>query len=157
MITPTIVLCLLICSYLGGRLIGGINTANFGGVLGIAFAFGFFGIGHFVETEAMIRMLPPFMPFATLLVLATGLLELAIAFGLLYAPTRYLSGLVAIAVLIGFFPANIYAALNHTGMGGHAWGPVYLLIRAPLQAFLIWWAWNFVLRPAGFKFPQLGF
>ena len=56
--------------------------------------------------------------------------------------------ITAIAVLVGFFPANIYAALNQTGMGGHLWGPVYLLIRGPLQALLIWWTWYYAVRSA---------
>ena len=52
---------------------------------------------------------------------------------------------VAAAVLVAFFPANIYAALLHAPMGGHAWGPVYLLVRAPLQLFILWWIWRFLL------------
>jgi hypothetical protein len=31
-------------------------------------------------------------------------------------------------------------------MGGHTWGPVYLLIRAPLQALLVAWTWWFAVR-----------
>ena len=146
MTTPIIILCLLILPLITARVIGGADKMRIGGTFGFAFAFAFFGIGHFVQTEAMTQMLPPFAPFPTLMVLATGLLELAIAAALLYPPSRKMAGFVAIAVLIGFFPVNVYAALNHTGMGGHAWGPVYLLIRAPLQAFLIWWSWFFVVR-----------
>jgi len=34
------------------------------------------------------------------------------------------------------------------GMGGHLWGPVYLLIRVPLQLLLIGWSyWFAVSRP----------
>jgi hypothetical protein len=32
---------------------------------------------------------------------------------------------------------GVYAAANSLGMGGHQWGPIYLLIRAPLQLLLI--------------------
>ena len=52
----------------------------------------------------------------------------------------------AAAVLVAFFPANVYAAFQHAPMGGHAWGPAYLLIRAPLQLFILWWIWRFVLQ-----------
>jgi len=31
-------------------------------------------------------------------------------------------------------------------MGGHAWGPAYLLIRAPLQLLILGWVYYFVLR-----------
>jgi uncharacterized membrane protein len=45
------------------------------------------------------------------------------------------------------FPVNVYAAVNQIPMGGHAWGPVYLLIRAPLQAILLVWVYWFTIRP----------
>ena len=60
--------------------------------------------------------------------------------------TRHLAGFAAIAILVLFFPANVYAAFAQVEMGGHAWGPVYLLIRAPLQALLIAWTWWFAVR-----------
>ena len=34
-------------------------------------------------------------------------------------------GLGAAAVLVPFFPANIYAAINRVPMGGYAWAPAY--------------------------------
>lgn len=128
---------------------------RFGGVLGIAFAFAFFGIGHFAQTEAMVEMLPPFVPLARPLVFATGFLEFAIALGILFPVSRHLAGLTAIAVLIAFYPANIYAAVNQTGMGGHVWVPVYLLIRASLQGLLIWWVWLFAVRSVKYGQPLL--
>jgi len=54
--------------------------------------------------------------------------------------------LVAVSVLVLFFPANIYAAINHIPMGGHARGPVYLLIRAPLQVIILSWVYWFTIR-----------
>jgi uncharacterized membrane protein len=103
--------------------------------------------GHYLTPELMADMLPPWVPFRPFLVFVTGLLELAIAAALLWPGTRRLAGWIAIAVLILFFPANIYAALNHVPMGGHAWGPSYLLIRAPLQAIVVLWAYWFTARP----------
>lgn len=146
MTTPTIILCLLLLPLLVSWAIGGTDKLHSGGVLGIALAFAFFGVGHFVQTEAMTQMLPPFVPFAKPLVYATGALELAVAAALLNPAMRRPAGLTAIAILIVFFPVNVFAAFNHTGMGGHVWGPVYLLIRAPMQALLIWWVWYFGLR-----------
>lgn len=146
MITPLIVLALLLGPLLATRITLGPARRDLGGLLGLFCAFVFFGVGHFAETEAMIRMLPDFVPARRQLVLATGVLELMLAAGFLVPATRRLAGLAAIAVLIGFFPANIYAALNHTGMGGHVWGPEYLLIRVPLQVLLVGWTLIFALR-----------
>ncbi|PRY19599.1 putative membrane protein [Aliiruegeria haliotis] len=155
MTTPIIILCLLLLPVLASWVIGGAEKARFGGVLGIALAFAFFGLGHYAQTEAMTQMLPPFVPFARSLVLATGVPEYAIALGILFPVSRRLAGLMAIAVLIAFFPANIYAAFNQTGMGGHRWGPLYLLVRAPLQALLIWWTWHFAVRSTNTTRPFL--
>lgn len=93
----------------------------------------------------MAQMLPPWVPERTLLVYLTGGLEFAIAVGFLVPKSRRFAGWVAAIVLIAFFPANIYAAINRIPMGGHAWGPVYLLIRAPLQAFILYWVYRFTI------------
>ncbi len=82
-------------------------------------------------------MLPEFIPARRPLVYAPGLLEAGLALALLPKRTRRYAGLGCIAVLFLFFPGNIYAALNSVGPGGHQWGPVYLLVRAPLQVLLI--------------------
>ena len=80
------------------------------------------------------------------LVYATGVLELAIAIALTLPETRRAAGWMAATVLVLFFPANIYAAINHVPMGGHAWGPAYLLVRAPLQLAILAWVYWFTIR-----------
>ena len=55
--------------------------------------------------------------------LEIGFLEFAIAAGFLIRKFRRFTGWVAALTLLLFFPANIYAALNHIPMGGHEWGP----------------------------------
>jgi uncharacterized membrane protein len=91
-------------------------------------------------------MLPPSVPQRVLLVYLTGVLEFAIALGFMVPRARRVSGWVAAAVLVLFFPANIYAAIHHVPMGGHAWGPIYLLIRGPLQAIILLWTYGFTIR-----------
>lgn len=92
MTTPIIILCLLLVPFLAARLIGGADHARLGGIVGVTFAFAFFDVGHFVQTEAMTQLLPPFVRFATPLVLATGLLEFAIAAGFLHPASRRYCG-----------------------------------------------------------------
>jgi uncharacterized membrane protein len=150
MSTPIVILVLLTFPYLALRLYGLLSGRRFdargAGAAGLGIAFLFFALGHFAETAAMALMLPPWVPARTPLIYATGVLELAIAVGLFLPGTRRAAGWAAAAVLVAFFPANIYAAMNHVPMGGHAWGPAYLLVRAPLQAILIAWVWWFVVR-----------
>lgn len=113
---------------------------------GLAALFAFTGIGHFAKTGEMVAMLPPWLPAREWLVYATGVLEFGLALGLAVPRTRRLAGWAALAALVLFFPANVYAALHHTGMGGHADGPAYLLIRTPLQLAIAAWTWAFVCR-----------
>lgn len=154
MITPFIVLTILFVPTLIAAVIARKTRAdgivNLGGVLGYAAAFAFFSVGHFVITDEMVSMLPEFIPARRPLVYATGLLEAGLALALLPKRTRAYAGLGCIAVLILFFPGNIYAAIKGVGPGGHQWGPVYLLIRAPLQALLISWGYWFAVRGCGF-------
>ncbi len=149
--TPLIIIAILILPYTLLHIVerGSGNTAinPFKGALGLSLAFAFFGLGHFIKTNEMTQMLPPFVPMKEILVYLTGIIEFIIAAMLLFPKTRYMAGIFAIAALVLFFPANVYAAINYTGMGGHSWGPVYLLIRLPLQIILISWAYFFIVRP----------
>lgn len=150
MITPIIMLVLMLAPWLiavvlnagAGRKFDVRNAA----AIGLCILFVFTGIGHFVQAQPMVQMLPPWVPERLLFVHASGILEFAIALGFLIPKLRRVTGLAAAAVLILFFPLNVYAALNHVPMGGHAWGPVYLLIRAPLQAIILGWVYWFTIR-----------
>ena len=146
MLTPILILLFLTGPVLAWRFADFRGGAHMGGIVGLALAFVFFGIGHFAQTRQMVTMLPPWVPMATLLVYATGLLEFAIADGILWNRTRRFAGVAAVAVLCLFFPLNVYAAVNYIDYGGHAWGPSYLIIRAPLQVILIAWCYFFVVK-----------
>jgi uncharacterized membrane protein len=117
------------------------------GSIGLGLLFVFTGIGHFIQPAAMAQMLPSWVPERTMLVYMTGLLEFAIAVGFFVPRFRWFTGWVAGIMLVAFFPANIYAAVNHVPVGGHAWGPVYLIVRAPVQLIIVSWIYWFTIRP----------
>lgn len=150
MTTPLIILAILLVPYLLAKAF--LANGESGGLVGLVAAWVFFGIGHFAVTADMAAMLPAFVPQRELLVYATGIWEFAIALGLAMPQTRKVAALAALATLVAFLPANIFAAINATGPGGHQWGPAYLLIRLPLQAMILWWTWRFGLKLA----PQSG-
>ena len=111
--------------------------------VGLGLAFLYFAAGHFAVTDELVVMLPSWLPARKPLILATGVLELLIAIGLLglFGPRLRPAACIAAAlVLVLFLPANVYAALHHVGVGQHKLGPVYLLVRIPLQVFLFAWA-----------------
>lgn len=115
-------------------------------VVGISLLFILTGLGHFMKTQELARMLPPWVPERILIVHLSGIFEFALAAGFLIHQTRRITGWIAIIALILFFPLNIYAAINHISLGGHAWSPMYLLIRGPLQLIIISWIYWFAVK-----------
>ena len=145
MTTPIIILILLtgplFLAFLVSKIKGDVLNVSKFASWGLGICFIFFSIGHAIQAEGMVQMLPPWVPFRLPLVYATGLLELIIGLTLFFPKFQVNAAKAAIVVFIVFFPANIYAAINATGLGGHQWGPVYLLIRLPLQLVLIAWTY----------------
>src|SRR5262245_55635152 len=126
--------------------VGHVVPAKRRGEMSLAAVFIFTAVGHFLLTEKMADMLPDWVPLRTAIVYATGVVEFTAAAGLLIPRLSRATGIWLVAFLILVFPANVYAALHHVDIGGHAAGPVYLLIRLPLQLILIAWAWWFAVR-----------
>lgn len=149
MLTPIIILSILIFPLLVAFVISRVTRRNLEtrkfACWGLGIAFIYFFIGHFVQTDGMVDMLPVWVPMRLQLVYLTGVLELAIGIALFIPRYQPIAAKLAIVVFVVFFPANIYAAFNSVGMGGHQWGPVYLLIRGPLQIILIAWAYYMCL------------
>ena len=150
MVTPIIMLTLLILPFLlwlfGAKQVGAkLISASTAGSVGICAVLCFTGVGHFIATESMIEMMPEFVPFRWSVVILSGLLEISIGIAILPNQFRSTVGWTIIFFLVVVLPLNVYAAINETGPGGHQWGPVYLLIRIPLQLTLIFWTWWFAI------------
>lgn len=148
MLTPVLMLLMLVLPYAGSHLLlhrSWHADRSAAAAAGLGLVFLFTASGHFVQTESMTQMLPPWVPARRLLVYATGVVEIAIALALFFRQSREWAAGAAAVALVAFFPANVYASFHHVPMGGHAWGPVYLLVRTPLQIFLLWWIWAKVL------------
>ena len=94
------------------------------------------GIAHFVFTDLEARIVPPQIPDAPDVVLITGILELAGAFGLLLPWTRRLAGWGLFLLTLAVTPANVYMLHIHDQFPDI---PVWLLwLRLPLQVVLLW-------------------
>lgn len=144
--TLLLLVLLLVAPYLilglAGRVFAGLNISPARRArVGLSLFFIFAAIGHFVLTEEMAAMLPPFVPYRIELIYITGVLELLGAVGVWIPRLVRLTGLLLILMLIGLFPANVYSAINRIDFGGHGAGPAYLLVRIPFQLFAIWWTY----------------
>ena len=147
MATPLIMLGLLVGPYVVLAAVPGMRwRRSLRGRIGLALVFVFTGVGHFVTPEQMAEMIPPVVPWRVELIYVSGVIEIAAAVAVLVERTRRAAGWFIIAMLVGLLPFNIYAAIVRAPMGGHAWGPAYLLVRVPLQLVLLAWCYWFAVR-----------
>jgi len=104
--------------------------------LGLVFIWFFVGgVGHFVLTDLELRMVPPWVPWAREAVLATGVLELLGALGILWRPVRRAAGWGLVLLTIAVTPANVFM-LQHAA--DFPLVPYWVLVaRLPLQAALL--------------------
>ncbi len=116
------------------------------GRIGIALVFAFTGLGHFIKTQEMARMLPEKVPMRVPLIYVSGVFEVLAAPGILVPELSRTVGICLSVFLLLVFPSNVYAAVKRMDFGGHGMGPLYLLVRTPLQILLLGWIYWFAVR-----------
>jgi uncharacterized membrane protein len=104
------------------------------------------GAMHFVVPQIYIRIVPPILPVPALIVLISGIAEIAGGLGLLFPITRRAAAWGLLLLLIAVFPANIYMAAAHLpfySIFGKSWAQ---WLRLPLQFPLIYWTWLYTRK-----------
>ena len=102
---------------------------------------------HFFRTQITASIIPPAFPARTLMVVLTGVLEIAGAIGLFVPRLRRPAALWIAVMMVAVFPANIYAAgkvvdgLQFPGVA----------VRTAMQIVYI-----VLVLLAGYGFPRLG-
>ena len=123
--------------------------------LGFVFLWFFIGgLGHFVFTEAEMRIVPPYIPWPRGAVLASGVFELLGALGLLWQPTRRLAAWGLFALTLAVTPAHVYMLQQPALFPSVPYWA--LVLRLPLQAALlalIAWIGSRPVPPASFLWP----
>ncbi|MFN8282208.1 MAG: DoxX family protein [Chitinophagales bacterium] len=105
----------------------------------MAFGYTFAGINHFRDPKFYISIMPKFFPIPSTLNILSGIAEIILGIGLLFASTRQISAYLIIAMLISFFAVHIPHLFHPPKMAqGKEW---VLYIRVALQFVLIYWAW----------------
>jgi len=96
------------------------------------------GTMHFVRPDFYEKIMPPYFPFHYELVLFSGICEVLL--GILLVVPRYsrLAAAGVVVLLIAVFPANIHVYQHQELIPG---SPLTHLLRLPLQAVLILWAY----------------
>ncbi len=100
------------------------------------------GVNHFLNPQAYLAMMPPWLPAPEFMNSFSGLAEIVLAIGLHLRALRRWAALGIIALLVAVVPANIYVAIHdlpifgrEQGFGTGNW------IRVAFQPVLILWAW----------------
>ena len=140
----TLILSLLLLPYLALILANVSEPVR--GRIGISLVFAFTALGHFGKTSEMTQMLPPWVPMRVQLIYLTGIFEFLAAIAILIPSLSRYAGVILCIFLVLILPSNIYAAMQRVDFGGHGAGPAYLLVRIPLQLFLIGWIFWFAVR-----------
>ena len=97
------------------------------------------GFNHFRKPKTYERIMPPYIPWHSSLVLLTGILEMIFGFMLITKESQSLGAWGIIVLLILFIPVHIHM-FQHKEASLKM--PKWLLIaRFPIQLALIYWAY----------------
>ena len=105
------------------------------------------GITHFTVPDQYARIVPPQLPYPYGLVYLSGFYEILGGIGLLVPPVSQATAWGLIALFIAVYPSNINMAVNMIKIDHIPNSPWVHIIRLPLQAVLIAWAWLYT-KPA---------
>jgi len=98
------------------------------------------GVLHILMPGPFLGILPPWVPFPTIVILLTGLAEIAGAVGLMIPRLRRAAGIGLAAYAVCVFPANIQHAISDLGLADPQLGWSYHRPRLMLQPVIVWWA-----------------
>ena len=97
------------------------------------------GLAHFLDTEFFVKMIPPYIPYPTQVVLITGFFELLMAVGMMIPELKSIASKTMVFFLIGYLPA-VFHMLGHRELFPEI-APQLLLFRLPAHMLMIVMAW----------------
>lgn len=105
---------------------------------GLAALYAFIGVVHLVATDAMLPLMPDWVPQPRLVILATGLCEIAGAVGLLTGRFRRAAALGLALYAVCVYPANLKHAFDHVAIAGIPDSWWYHGPRLAFQPVFVW-------------------
>lgn len=103
------------------------------------------GALHFILMPRYVSVMPPWLPWARVLVMSSGLCEIAGGLGVLWPATRRWAGYGLIALCVAVLPANVQMLINEQAVPAAFASSLWLALlwlRLPLQGLLIFWIWR---------------
>ena len=100
--------------------------------------YGLAGVLHITRPNSFVAILPSEIPFPEIVILITGICEIAGAIGLITNQYRKAAGIALALYAIAVFPANIKHAFQHVQVGNIPDSWWYHAPRLALQPVLVW-------------------
>lgn len=108
----------------------------------MAFIYLIAGVFHFLKPKIYLRIMPPYLPAPKALVYASGAAEIILGIALLFPESKDAAVYGIIIMLAVFLLVHFYMlSSKKAGAGIPKW---ILVLRIPLQFFLMWWAWYYL-------------
>lgn len=102
----------------------------------------FAGFMHFIKPKMYMRIMPRYLPNHKLLVLISGIAEIALGIALCIPVLKTTAIYGIIAMLVVFLLVHFYMLSGEKASAGI---PKWILIlRIPLQFVLMYWAWSYL-------------
>jgi uncharacterized membrane protein len=95
------------------------------------------GVLHLVRPDGFVKIVPRALPAPLVLVIVSGLCEIAGGLGLLFERTRRAASWGLVALYVAVFPANVNMAMNDIQPEGAHLSQAVLWGRLPLQLVFI--------------------
>jgi uncharacterized membrane protein len=100
------------------------------------------GLNHFRSPKLYIKIIPPYLPNASLINKVSGILEIVFGIMLFFKSLAPIGAVGIIVLLIGFFATHFYMLQNEkASLRLPKW---ILILRIPLQFVLIYWAYQYI-------------
>jgi uncharacterized membrane protein len=106
----------------------------------LALIYAYVGFVHLRSPQIFLPIVPDWVPEPRLVVLATGMSEIAGAIGLMTSRLRRFAGIMLALYAVCVYPANIKHALEGVAIGGSSLGWWYHGPRLLFQPVFVWWA-----------------
>lgn len=127
-----------------GTPIGNLRLKRTGFVAMVVFYL-YAGINHLVMPGFYWPLIPPIFQYAEFINITSGVLEIVLAILLIFKPSRRLSAIAIVLMLMAYLPSHIYfiqiGSCIENGLCVPPWlAWVRLIIIQPL---LMYWAWSY--------------
>ncbi|MDX7951084.1 DoxX family protein [Lichenihabitans sp. Uapishka_5] len=99
-----------------------------------------FGLIHVATPDPFLPIMPAWVPAPRLVVILTGVCEIAGAIGLVVPRTRWLAGVMLALYAVCVYPANLKHAFDHVAVPQLPSGWWYHGPRLLFQPVFVWWA-----------------